>query len=139
FGTKSSHLTARSLPRDRHRGWRCTVNRIVVVLVGLGVAHLFPEHGLGLYLRLGAATLALLLPFAGAGAAETLAWSLGALFVALLATFVAHVSLGLTLILYAVLAVAFALFRQPVPRLPELRPKPPRPALPLLAAIPFRT
>ena len=87
------------------------MSRILGVLVALGVARLLPEHGAGLWFRLGAATLALLLPFAGRGAAEALARSLGALFVSLAITFAVHASLSLTLVLYALLAVAHALFR----------------------------
>ena len=61
------------------------MSRILGVLVALGIARLLPGHGAGLWFRLGAATLALLLPFAGRGAAEALAWSVGALFVSLAA------------------------------------------------------
>lgn len=89
------------------------MSRLVAVLAALGIARLLPEHGAGLYLRLGAATLALVWPFAGRGAAEALAWSLGALFLALLVTFLVHGSLGLALILFAVLAVAAAAVRAP--------------------------
>jgi hypothetical protein len=88
------------------------VSRIAGIAIALGVARLFPEHGFGLWLRLGAATLALLLPFAGAGASEALAWSLGALFAALAVTFAVHGSLSLTLVLYAILATGHALFRR---------------------------
>jgi hypothetical protein len=88
------------------------VIRIVAVLAALGLARLVPEHGVGLWVRLGAATLALLLPFAGAGASEALAWSLGALFVSLTITFAVHGSLSLTLGLYAVLAAGHALLRR---------------------------
>jgi hypothetical protein len=98
------------------------VSRIVAVLVALGVARLFAEHGVGLWVRLGAATLALLLPFAGAGASEALAWSVGALFVSLAITFAVHGSLTLTLILYAVLASGHAVWRGSLrPRLPRVR------------------
>jgi hypothetical protein len=105
------------------------MSRVAVVLVLLAFARLFPGHGIGLYLRLGAATLTLLFPFAGAGAAEALAWSMGALFAALTVTFVVHGSLGLTLILYALCAVGFALFSRPRPV--------PTSALALLAGIAF--
>ena len=37
------------------------MSRIAGIAIALGVARLFPEHGFGLWLRLGAATLALLL------------------------------------------------------------------------------
>ena len=66
------------------------MSRILGVLVALGIARLLPGHGAGLWFRLGAATLALLLPFAGRGAAEALAWSVGALFVSLAITFAVH-------------------------------------------------
>ena len=81
------------------------MSRILGALVALGIARLLPEHGAGLWLRLGAATLALLLPFAGRGAAEALAWSVGALFVSLAITFAVHASLSLTLALYGALAL----------------------------------
>jgi len=87
------------------------VIRLAGVLVALGVARLLPEHGLGLWVRLGAATLALLLPFAGAGASEALAWSVGALFASMAVTFAVHGSLTLTLVLYALLAFGHALIR----------------------------
>jgi len=87
------------------------VSRILGVLIALGVARLLPEHGVGLYLRLGAATLALLLPFAGAGASEALAWSMGALVLSMAVTFAVHASLELTLILYAAIAVGASLLR----------------------------
>ena len=89
------------------------MSRLLLLLAALGVARLLPGHGAGLYLRLGAATLAVLLPFAGAGASEALAWSLGALFVSLAVTFAVHGSLTLTLILYAAIAAGFAIARDP--------------------------
>ncbi len=87
------------------------MSRLVVLLAALGLVRLLPEEGAGLYLRLGAATLALLLPFAGAGASEALAWSLGALFLSLAVTFAVHGSLTLALILFALFAVTAGLVR----------------------------
>jgi hypothetical protein len=77
----------------------------------LGVARLFPAHGLGLWLRLLAATLVLLLPgslVARAlrlrGASASVAFGLGALGPALLLVFVVHSSIWLALIVLVVIA-----------------------------------
>ena len=93
---------------------------VAAVLVGLGIARLLPEHGVGLYLRLGAATLAVLLPgrlLARAlglrSASATLAWSLAVLTVALGVVFLAKASFSLALlVLLAVALVAFLLPEQ---------------------------
>src|SRR5205823_13635451 len=100
------------IPRLRVRAGAALVRRILAVLIALGLARLVPEHGVGLWVRLAAATLALLLPFTGAGASEALAWSVGALFASLAITFAVHGSLTLTLVLYAVLAIGYALLRR---------------------------
>src|SRR5881296_2434211 len=70
----------------------------------LGVARLLPAYGAGLWLRLVAASLVLLLPgslVARAlrlrGASATVAWGLGALGPALLIVFVVHSSIWLAL------------------------------------------
>src|SRR6266849_1972958 len=72
----------------------------------LGIARLLPEHGFGLWLRLAAATLVLLLPgrllaraLGRAGAAGALAWSCALVAGALVLTFAVHGSLDLTLAL----------------------------------------
>ena len=85
----------------------------------LGVARLLPAHGLGLWLRLVAASLVLLLPGALVaraarlrGASATVAWGLGALGPALLLVFVVHSSILLALLVLGVvglLALPFAL------------------------------
>jgi hypothetical protein len=85
----------------------------------LGVARLLPAHGLGLWLRLVAASLVLLLPGALVaraarlrGASATVAWGLGALGPALLLVFVVHSSILLALLVLGILgllALPFAL------------------------------
>jgi hypothetical protein len=79
----------------------------------LGVARLLPAHGLGLWLRLVAASLVLLLPGALVaraarlrGASATVAWGLGALGPALLLVFVVHSSILLALLVLGILGVA---------------------------------
>jgi hypothetical protein len=86
---------------------------VAAVLLGLGISRLLPEHGLGLYLRLGAATLAVLLPgrviaraLGQRTTAATLAWSLAALTVALGAVFLVRSSFALAL--WVLLAIALA-------------------------------
>src|SRR2546423_14510657 len=78
----------------------------------LGVARLLPAHGFGLWLRLVAASLVLLLPGALVaralrlrGASATVAWGLPALGPALLLVFLVHSSIWLALIVLAVVAV----------------------------------
>src|SRR5438128_4182825 len=78
----------------------------------LGVARLLPAHGVGLWLRLVAASLVLLLPgslVARAlrlrGASTTVVFGLGALGPALLLVFLVHSSIWLALIVLAVVAV----------------------------------
>ena len=73
----------------------------------------FPPHGVGLWLRLVAASLVLLLPGALVaralrlrGASATVAWGLGALGPALLLVFVVHGSILLALVVLGVVAVA---------------------------------
>jgi hypothetical protein len=85
----------------------------------LGVARLLPAEGLGLWLRLVAASLVLLLPGALVaraarlrGASATVAWGLGALGPALLLVFVVHTSILLALLVLGILgalALPFAL------------------------------
>lgn len=85
----------------------------------LGVARLLPGHGFGLWLRLVAASLVLLLPGALVaralwlrGASATVAWGLGALGPALLLVFVVHGSILLALVtlgVVGVVALPFAL------------------------------
>ena len=78
----------------------------------LGVARLLPAEGVGLWLRLIAASLVLLLPgslVARAlrlrGASATVAWGLGAFGPALLLVFVVHSSIWLALVLLGVVAL----------------------------------
>jgi hypothetical protein len=101
----------------------------LAALLELGVARLLPESGVGLFLRLGAATIVVLLP--GGLVAEalgvrstsaTLAWSLGALAAGLGVVFLAHTSFSLAL--WIMLAVGIAALattpRRRPPRLIEL-------------------
>src|SRR4051794_3493473 len=85
---------------------------LILALPLLGVARLLPAHGGGLWLRLVAATPALLLPgslVARAlrlrGASAAVAFGLGALGPALLLVFVVHGSIWLALVVLAVVAV----------------------------------
>src|SRR5438874_11128821 len=78
----------------------------------LGVARLLPAHGAGLWLRLVAASLVLLLPgslvaraLCLRGASATVAFALGALGPALLLVFLVHSSIWLALAVIAALAV----------------------------------
>jgi hypothetical protein len=91
------------------------VRRLPLVLVAvpaLGVARLLPGEGIGLALRLAAATACLLIPGALIsralrlrGFAPALAWSVAALLFALAVTFALHRSLWLTLVLLGAVAV----------------------------------
>jgi hypothetical protein len=92
------------------------VRRVPLVLLAvpaLALARLLPADGVGLGLRLGAATACLLIPGALIsralrlrGFAPALAWSLAALLFALAITFAVHSSLWLTLALLGAAAVA---------------------------------
>jgi hypothetical protein len=80
--------------------------RLLLAVPLLGIARLLPEHGFGLWLRLAAATLVLLLPgrllaraLGRHGAAGALAWSCALVAGALALTFAVHGSLDLTLAL----------------------------------------
>jgi len=84
---------------------------LLLALPLLGVARLFTAHGFGLWLRLVAASLVLLLPgtlVARAlrlrGASATVAFGLGALGPALLLVFLVHSSIWLALVVLAVVA-----------------------------------
>jgi hypothetical protein len=83
----------------------------LLALPALGISRALPDTGWGLWVRLGAATACLLLPGALLGRAlrvgfvsAVLAWSLGALFVAMAVVFAAHSSLTLALVLLGVIA-----------------------------------
>jgi hypothetical protein len=85
---------------------RPRVPPLLLALPLLGIARLLPEHGFGLWVRLAAATLVLLLPgrlvarALGRGSpAAALAWSVGLVAAALAVTFAVHGSLTLTLML----------------------------------------
>jgi hypothetical protein len=85
---------------------------LLLALPLLGVARLLPGHGVGLWLRLVAASLVLLLPgslVARAlrlrGASATVAFGLGVLGPALLLVFLVHSSIWLALVVLAVVAV----------------------------------
>jgi hypothetical protein len=97
---------------------------VLLAVPALALARLLPADGVGLGLRLGAATACLLIPgalisraFRLRGLAPALAWSLAALLFALAIAFALHSSLWLTLALLGAVAVAalpFS-FRRPGP------------------------
>jgi hypothetical protein len=90
---------------------------LLVSLPLLGIARLLPEHGFGLWLRLAAATLVLLVPgrlASRGGAASTFAWSVALVGGALAVTFAVHASLDLTLILLLVAALVALPFKRQV-------------------------
>ena len=97
----------------------------LLALAALGVARLLPETGVGLAIRLAAATAVVLLPGALVaralrlpGLAPVLAWTLALLFGALALTFAFHGSLALTLWLFfgaGAVALPFALRRPVLP------------------------
>jgi hypothetical protein len=86
---------------------------LVLSLPLLGIARLFPAHGVGLWLRLVAASLLLFLPGALVsrtlrlrGASVTVAWALAALTAALLVVFLVHTSIWIALVVLGVVALA---------------------------------
>ena len=92
--------------------WR-RVPRELAVLPALAIARVLPDSGVGLYLKLAAATLTVLLPGALVARAlrrpsvsATLAWSLAGIFAAGAAMFAVGGSLNLALGLYAGLGAA---------------------------------
>ena len=100
---------------------------LLAALPLLALARLLPDGAVGLYLRLAAATLVVLLPgwlvaraLGRRSGASTLAWALAALALALAVTFAVHASLTLTIVLLgvvALIALPFALRRveEPAP------------------------
>ena len=85
----------------------------------LGIARLLPEHGVGSWLRLVAATLVLLLPgrlvaraLGRSGPASAFVWSVGLVAAALALTFAVHASLDLVLVLLLVAAVVALPFQK---------------------------
>jgi hypothetical protein len=124
------------------------VRRLPLVLLAvpaLGLARLLPADGIGLGLRLGAATACLLIPgvlisraLRLRGFAPALAWSLAALLLALAITFAIHRSLWLTLAIMSALTVAalpFALRDVPRDRVPGPGSEPGRADLVALAVV----
>jgi hypothetical protein len=101
--------------------------REVVVLPVWAVARVFPDTGLGLYLKLAATTLLVLLPgslvaraIGRPSVSATVAWSLTGIFGASVIVFAVHASLDLAIGLYAALGACalgvVVLRRQWVPR-----------------------
>jgi hypothetical protein len=85
----------------------------LLALPALGICRALPDTGWGLWVRLAAATACLLLPGALLARAlrvglfsAVLAWSLGALFVAMAVVFAVHSSLTLALVLLGVIGAA---------------------------------
>lgn len=97
----------------------------LAALPALALARLLPEHGAGLYLRLGAATVVALLPgvlvaraLGQRSASAALLWALAALFVAMTVTFVLEASLATAVLVLAIVAAAglgATLLRGPAP------------------------
>jgi hypothetical protein len=103
-------LGLRLAPRSLPLAW-------LTAPVLLALSRLLPAHGLGLGLRLAAATACLLLPGALVaralglgGLAAAFAWSMGALFCATAVMFAVHSSLWLAIALLVVVAVVAAPF-----------------------------
>jgi hypothetical protein len=103
-------LGTRLAPRPLPLAWLAAPALLVL-------ARLLPEHGLGLGLRLAAATACLLLPGALVaralglrGLAPAFAWTMGALFLATAVMFLVHSSLWLAMALLLGVAVAAAPF-----------------------------
>ena len=103
-----------ALVRSRRRPARMSLRAppLLLSLPLLGIARLLPEHGVGLWLRLAAATLVLLLPgrlvaraLGRSGPASAFVWSVGLVAAALALTFAVHASLDLVLVLLLVVAV----------------------------------
>ena len=85
----------------------------------LGIARLLPEYGVGLWLRLAAATLVLLVPgrlvaraLGRNGPASAFVWSVGLVAAALALMFAVHASLGLALVLLLVVAAVALPFQK---------------------------
>lgn len=92
---------------------RVRLGTVVGALVLLGLARLLPGHGLGLYLRLAAATGVVLLPgrlLVGKGVSAMLGWSVGAVAACLAVVFLVHGSLTLVLVLLAALTLALVVW-----------------------------
>ena len=104
---------------------RARLGTVVGALVLLALARLLPASGIGLYLRLAAATAVVLLPgrlLVGAGMSATLGWSVGAVAVAMAVTFVVHGSLTLVLVLLGVLTLALVVWSPRPAELPGQDP-----------------
>ena len=94
---------------------------LVLAVPLLAVARLLPEHGFGLWLRLAAATLVLLLPgrlvaraLGLRGASPAVVWSCALVAGSLALTFAVHASLGLTLALVLGAGAVALPFQRPV-------------------------
>ncbi len=86
---------------------------LLLALPLLGIARLLPDYGVGLWLRLVAASLVLLLPGALVaralrlrGASLTIAWALAALVLALAVVFLVHTSIWVALAVLGAVALA---------------------------------
>ncbi len=86
---------------------------LLLALPLLGLARLLPAHGVGLWLRLVTASVVLFIPGALVaralrvrGASATVAWALAALGLALVAVFLVHTGLWLSLVVLALIALA---------------------------------
>ncbi|HUJ91128.1 MAG TPA: hypothetical protein VLW05_00395 [Gaiellaceae bacterium] len=117
-------MSPRELYTMQRRGTR-SVPALLLALPLLGIARLFPETGFGLWLRLAAATLVLLLPgrlvaraLGRRGSPAAVTWSVALVAGALALTFAVHSSLNLTLGLVlgaGAVALPFSLRIKPEP------------------------
>jgi len=117
-------MSPRELYTMQRRGTR-SVPALLLAVPLLGIARLFPETGFGLWLRLAAATLVVLLPgrlvaraLGRRGSPAAVAWSVALVAGALAFTFAVHGSLNLTLGLVlagGAVALPFALRVRPEP------------------------
>lgn len=105
MSTLTAQLGLRSAPRSLPLAW-------LAAPILLGLSRMLPAEGLGLGLRLAAATACLLLPGAlvaralgVSGLSGAFAWTMGVLFLATATTFALHASLWLVLALLCVVTV----------------------------------
>ena len=104
---------------------RARLGTVLGALVLLALARLLPAAGIGLYLRLAAATGVVLLPgrlLVGAGMSATVGWSVGAVAAAMAVTFAVHGSLTFMLVLLGALTLALVVWSPGRTELPGKAP-----------------
>jgi hypothetical protein len=114
---------------------------VLIALPLLGLARLLPAHGVGLWLRLVAASFVLLIPGALVarvlrvrGTSATVGWALAALGVGLAAVFLVHTGIWLAVVVLGLVAVAALV---PSLRAGAVEPRPRGTALVWLAGLAF--